>query len=138
MADLIVHVVDASFEEKDFHIEVTEGVLSELGAADRESILAFNKIDLAPGFEPLGYGQDAVCISCKTGQGMEELLGLIKQKLFSDMQEVEMLVPYSRGDVVSAVLSKAKPAATEYRAEGTWIKVELNAEQRGRFAEFIQ
>ena len=137
MADLIIHVVDASFEEKDFHIEVTEGVLGELGAADRESILAFNKIDLAPGFEPLGYGHDAVCISCRTGQGMEELLALIKEKLFSDMMEVEMLVPYSRGDIVSAVLSKAKPAATEYRADGTYIRVELSGEQRGRWEQFI-
>ena len=137
MADLIVHVVDASFPEKDFHIEVTEGVLKELGAADKESIIAFNKIDLMPGFEALEYGQKAVCISCKTGQGIETLLGMIKDQLFSDMQEVELLVPYSRGDVVSAVLDKASLSVTEYREDGTYLKVELSAEQRGRWAEFI-
>ena len=137
MADLIVHVVDASFPEKDFHIEVTERVLSDLGAADRESIIAFNKIDLVPGFEPLEYGQKAVCISCKTGQGIEALLEMIKAKLFSDMKEVELLVPYSRGEVVSAILTKAKPSVTEYREGGTYLKVELSGEQRGRWAEFI-
>ena len=137
MADLIVHVVDASFPEKDFHIEVTEGVLKDLGAADRETVIAFNKIDLVPGFEALEYGQNAVCISCKTGQGIDSLLDMIRDRLFSDMQEVELLVPYSRGDVVSAVLSKAKPSVTEYREGGTYLKVELSSEQRGRWAGFI-
>ena len=42
MADLILHVVDASIEEKDFHAEVTNGVLRELGAADKENIIVFN------------------------------------------------------------------------------------------------
>ena len=137
MADLIVHVVDASFPEKDFHIEVTEGVLKDLGAADRETVIAFNKIDLVPGFEALEYGQNAVCISCKTGQGIDSLLDMIRDRLFSDMQEVELMVPYTRGDVVNAVLSKAKPSVTEYREDGTYLKVQLSSEQRGRWAEFM-
>ena len=62
---------------------------------------------------------------------------MIKAKLFSDMETVEMLVPYSRGDIVSAVIEKSRPIATEYRPEGTWLKVELSSEQRGRLAEFI-
>lgn len=136
-ADLIIHVVDSSFEQKDFHIEVTERVLNELGASGRDTILCFNKIDLQPDFEPLGYGQNAVSISCRTGQGIDELLKMIKAKLFSDMETVEMLVPYSRGDIVSAVIEKSRPIATEYRPEGTWLKVELSSEQRGRLAEFI-
>ena len=137
MADLILHVVDASFPEKDFHIEVTEGVLKDLGAADRETVIAFNKIDLVPGFEALEYGQNAVCISCKTGQGIDSLLDMIRDRLFSDMQEVELMVPYIRGDVVNAVLSKAKPSVTESREDGTYLKVQLSSEQRGRWAEFM-
>ncbi len=137
MADLILHVVDASIEEKDFHAEVTNGVLRELGAADKENILVFNKIDLAPGFEPLGYGQDAVCISCRTGQGIEELTELIKKKLFSDIELTELLIPYDRGDAVSALIGKVKPLELEYRADGTYIKAELSAEDRGRWQKFI-
>ena len=136
-ADLILHIADASFPEKDFHIEVTERVLDELGASGREQILVFNKTDLVPEFEPIGYGKETVCISCRTGQGIAELLELIREKLFADVREVELLIPFSRGDVVSAVMQISKPLQTEYRAEGTYIRAELGAADRGRFAEFI-
>ena len=136
-ADLILHVADASFPEKDFHIEVTERVLDELGAAGRNQILVFNKTDLAPDFEPLGYGKESVSISCRTGQGIPELLELIRQKLFADVREVELLIPFSRGDVVSSIMQIAKPSVTEYRADGTYIKTELGSADRGRFAQFI-
>ena len=137
MADLILHVADASFPEKDFHIKVTERVLSELGASDRESILVFNKIDLAPGFEPLGYGQDSVCISCRTGEGVEELLSMIKDRLFSDIKMTRLLVPYDKGSAVSALMKTAKPVKTEYREDGTYLEAELSSADRGRYAQFI-
>ena len=136
-ADLILHIADASFPEKDFHIEVTERVLDELGASGREQILVFNKTDLVPEFEPIGYGKETVCISCRTGQGIAELLELIREKLFADVREVELLIPFSRGDVVSAIMQISKPLQTEYRAEGTYIRAELGTADRGRFAEFI-
>ena len=136
-ADLILHVVDASFPEKDFHIEVTKGVLKELGAADKDSILVFNKTDLVPGFEALEYGQDAMCISCLTGQGIDALAAAVRERLFSDVKETELLIPYSRGDAASALMNKVRPLAVEYRDSGTYIKAELSSEQRGRFAQFI-
>ena len=45
-ADLLLHVVDASYDENQFHINVTNQVLGEIGAADKEKLMVFNKIDL--------------------------------------------------------------------------------------------
>ncbi|MBE6031965.1 MAG: GTPase HflX, partial [Clostridiales bacterium] len=45
-ADLLLHVVDTAYENHDFHIEVTEKVLDEIGAGDKDRILVYNKIDL--------------------------------------------------------------------------------------------
>lgn len=45
-ADLLVHVVDSAFANYDFQIEVTNKVLAEIGAGDKEKIMAYNKIDL--------------------------------------------------------------------------------------------
>ena len=137
MADLILHVVDASFEEKDFHIDVTQRVLGELGASDRESILVFNKSDLAPGFEPLGYGQDAFVVSCKTGDGIKELMDAVKERLFSGVSTEALLIPYDKGSVTSAVLDGAKTISTEYREDGTYIVAELSEQDRGRWAQYI-
>ncbi|MFQ9894517.1 MAG: GTPase HflX, partial [Emergencia sp.] len=55
-ADLLLHVVDASYEENSFHIQVTNQVLEEIGAAGKEKIMVFNKIDLAPEFQPPATG----------------------------------------------------------------------------------
>jgi len=136
-ADLILHIVDASFAEKDFQIEVTEHVLGELGASERERLLVFNKTDLVPGFEPLGYGQDAYAISCRTGDGIEELLSAVRERLFSGVKRTELLIPYDKGSAVNAVISAVKPETVEYRDNGTYIAAELSEADRGRFAEFI-
>ena len=136
-ADLILHIVDASFAEKDFQIEVTEQVLGELGASDRDRLLVFNKTDLVPDFEPLGYGQDAFAISCKTGRGIPELLDAVKGKLFSGVKKTELLIPYDKGSAVNAIINAAKPIEVEYRDNGTYILAELTEADRGRYAEFI-
>lgn len=44
-ADLLVHVVDISHPEFEDHIRVVESTLKELDAADKPSIMIFNKID---------------------------------------------------------------------------------------------
>ena len=136
-ADLILHIVDASFAEKDFQIEVTDKVLDDLGASDREKLLVFNKMDLVPEFQPLGYGQDAFAISCKTGSGIPELLEAVKEKLFSGVRRTELLIPYDKGSAVNALISAVKPQTVEYRDNGTYIEAELSEADRGRFAEFI-
>lgn len=46
-ADLLLHVVDASYENHDFHIEVTDKVMKEIGAGDKEKMMVFNKCDLS-------------------------------------------------------------------------------------------
>ena len=44
-ADLLVHVVDISHPEFEDHIRVVESTLKDLDAADKPSIMVFNKID---------------------------------------------------------------------------------------------
>jgi len=132
-ADLLVHVVDASFENKDFHIEVTKKVLGEIGAAEKESILVCNKIDLCEDkFIP---GAD-ICISAKYGENIDELLDLIKSKIFADRRKTNLLIPYTRGDIASYLIEKANVISTEYVAEGTLICVELNTADYNRLCKY--
>ena len=137
LADMLIHVVDAGFGEPDFHIDVTRKVMKELDASDKPELLVFNKIDLNPDFNALAYS-GCITTSAKTGQGIDVLLEKIKAQIFSDIVEVELLIPFNRGDVVSAVMAKAKPKETKYLENGTYLKVDLNAEDRGRWQSFIQ
>jgi GTP-binding protein HflX len=45
-ADVLLHVVDISHPNFEEQIEVVQGILNEMGAGDKPTILVFNKIDL--------------------------------------------------------------------------------------------
>lgn len=137
-ADLLVHVVDASYENHDFHIEVTNKVLEEIGAGGKEKIMAFNKIDLVE--EPSSVipvpGTDNICISAKYDRNIDELIELIKSKIFKDMVRVQLLVPYTRGDISSYLCEKARVFGMEYKDNGTWFDAELKASDYQRLKEY--
>lgn len=137
-ADLLVHVVDASYENHDFHIEVTNKVLEEIGAGGKEKIMAFNKIDLVE--EPSSVipvpGTDNICISAKYDRNIDELIELIKSKIFKDMVRVQLLVPYTRGDISSYLCEKARVFGMEYKDNGTWFDAELKAADYQRLKEY--
>ena len=138
-ADLLIQVVDSSYEGVDFYIDVTNHVLKELGAADKPMIMAFNKCDLLQNgkFNTVGYGSDCVVMSAKTGEGMNELLEMIKSKIFADTRVVSLLIPFTDGAVLSAVIAKNRPFDTEYLAEGTKIKVELCLADINRYSKYL-
>ena len=142
-ADLLLHVTDASYSERDFHIDVTESVIKEIGAGSKEHIIVYNKVDLLDD-EPetvstlLRSGEhETVCVSAKRGDGIDELLTLLKKKLFADRMRAKLLVPYDKGDIVSRLCEKATVFATEYTEKGTLMDAELSAADAGRYREFI-
>ena len=137
-ADLLIHVVDASYENHDFHIEVTNKVLEEIGAGGKEKIIAFNKIDLledASSVIPVA-GADNICISAKYDRNIDKLIELVKTKIFKDMVRTQLMVPYTRGDVSSYLCEKARVFAREYRDDGTWFDAELKEADYQRLKEY--
>ena len=137
-ADLLIHVVDASYENHDFHIEVTNKVLEAIGAGGKEKIIAFNKIDLledASSVIPVA-GADNICISAKYDRNIDKLIELVKTKIFKDMVRTQLMVPYTRGDVSSYLCEKARVFAMEYRGNGTWFEAELKEADCQRLKEY--
>ncbi len=135
-ADVLIHVADASFPEHDFHIEVTDRVLDELGAGGKPTLLVFNKLDLAPEFSTRGYGKDCIAVSTKTGEGYGEFSSRLKTMLFGDMEEISLLIPYDRGDIVSQIMEGGSTRSVEYTEKGTLIRAELKESDRRRYAAF--
>ena len=137
-ADLLVHVVDASYENHDFHIEVTNKVLEEIGAGGKGKIMAFNKIDLVedPSSVIPVAGVDNICISAKFDGNIDELIERIKRKIFKDMVKVQLLVPYTRGDISSYLCENARVLGMEYKESGTWFEAELKAADYQRLKEY--
>ena len=71
-------MVDSSYDNRDFQIEVTDKVIDQLGAGSKRKLMAYNKIDIAEELPLDVSGHDAVYISAKTGENMELLLSSVR------------------------------------------------------------
>ncbi len=137
-ADLLVHVVDANYENNDFHIKVTEQVLKEIGAGSKPKIMAFNKMDLVDpenDIIPIA-GCPNHFISAKYDRGVDELIEEIKKEIFKDHIRTRLLIPYTRGDISSYIQSKATVFSVDYAEDGTIIDCELKAQDHSKYKEF--
>lgn len=136
-ADLLLHVVDASYSDHDFHISVTNQVLKEIGAAEKDRLMVYNKIDIAEDITLPSNGEENLYISATRGDNIEQLVDRIKEKIFSDRIVVKMLIPYDRGDISSYLCEKARVDTMEYRNEGTYFEVEISRKDYGRLEQFL-
>jgi len=133
-ADLLLHIVDATYENYDFQINVTEQVLEEIGAGGKEKLLIFNKTDLHVIKETITA--EGIYISAKTGQGIPFLLEKIKESVFGNKVKAEFLFPYERGDVVSYLHDKATVFSTEHTEKGVLLKVEVTKTDYSRLKKY--
>jgi GTPase len=136
-ADLLVHVVDGSGPDPDGNIAAVHAVLDEIGGEDRPELLVFNKADRGDGAaRTAARHAGAVAISAVTGEGVDELLLRIGDRLRSLTEAVELVVPYDRGDVVAALHRSGEVLAETAADDGMHLSVRLDAEDRTRFDEF--
>src|SRR5690606_35211383 len=80
-SDVVVHVVDAAHPDPGAQLATVRDVIGELGARDIPEIIAFNKADLVDADTRLvlrGLAPDAVFVSAKTGEGLEQLVDRIQ------------------------------------------------------------
>lgn len=135
-ADLLLHVVDASYDNHDFHIEVTNKVMREIGAGDKDKIMVFNKVDL-PHDEiiPL-QGCDNLEVSAKNGTNIRELIDKVEEKIFGDYISAKFLIPYDRGDLSSYLYREAEVKTMEYKENGTYFDVVLKNSDYQRLKKY--
>ena len=135
-ADLLLHVVDSSYENYDFHIEVTDKVIDEIGAGGKEKLMVYNKIDKVEELPVDATGNDCVFISAKRGDNIDQLMEMIRSRIFASRVTAELLIPYSRGDISSYLCEKAVVMEMDYREDGTFFKVELNQADYNRLKKY--
>ena len=134
-ADLLLHVIDTSNPKWREQAEVVEKLIVELGAEQTPRIDVFNKIDRCPS-EILPHGEDIVSISAKTGQGVDELLSKIGDRLDTGAHRVVLHLPYDKGGVLDLLHREAKVERVDY---GETIEVEAVCTpiQLGRLKDYI-
>ncbi|MBM6666039.1 GTPase HflX [Flavonifractor plautii] len=134
-ADLLLHVIDTSNPEWREQAEVVEKLICELGAEQTPRIDVFNKIDRCPS-EILPHGEDIVSISAKTGQGLDELLGKIGDRLDTGAHRVVLHIPYDKGGIVDLLHREAKVERVDY-GESIEVEAICTPIQLGRLKDYI-
>ncbi len=139
-SDLIVHVVDASHPDPGSQIETVRNVVGEVGASNVLELIVFNKIDLVDETTRMalrGLEPGALEVSARTGEGIDELLGKIAELLPEPNVRVTVVIPYSRGDLVSRIHLNSKIDELEYVEEGTRIIAMVRPELASELEPFI-
>lgn len=164
-ADLLIQVVDYSDEHYKEQIAVTNETLKRLQADGIPMIYVYNKADLVspdalPGLSGVGTEEltahlpvvskvnsggglttvsgDAIYLSAKRRIGMEELVGLIEEKLAGGYKECTLLIPYTDGRAVSYLNENAVVYETEYAAEGVRMRVNCKREDYGYYRKYVE
>jgi GTPase len=141
LADLIVHVVDASepAEQRSGAIAAVDRVLDEIGAGDRPRLLVLNKIDLlhAEDRSRLLVGRpDLVAVSAETGEGVDDLRERIAAEFERTLEPLELLVPYSEGARLAELHELAGDLEREERSDGVLVHARVPSVLAHRWAEF--
>ena len=140
-SDVLLHVIDVSHELYKEQAAAVYQVLDELGAKDKTIITVYNKIDKLPPdsglAERLSKEENSICISAKARYNLDGLLALIAENLKLKAVEESFLVPYSDSAAVGRLHEAGTVLEQEYLAEGTLLKVRLDAEQVQQFAKYL-
>ena len=125
-ADLILVVSDYSSPFYQQQRSTVFNVLNELGASGKQVVEVLNKADQAPTpifLEPA----DAVLISARTGQGLDQLREVISRRIAQLRHRVELVIPYDKGAVLSLIHQKGQVEEEEYTAEGAKVTCQMDA-----------
>ena len=139
-ADLILHVVDGSAADPEGQHAAVLEVLAEIGAAEVPQLLVVNKTDAIPEIALARLKRiwpDAVFVSALRGNATDTLLEAIGSHTPRPEIEVELLIPYDRGDVAAALHAAGAVRSEEFVDEGTKILARLRKDQLGRLEHYV-
>ncbi len=138
-SDLLVHVVDASAFDPNGQIIAVREVLSEIGADKVPELLVINKSDLDPDSAKrlVHEHRGAVAFSAVTGEGLNDLLLAIGDRMRALTTVIELLIPYDRGDIVATVHREGEVVSTSNEETAMRIRARLADASVGRLSEFV-
>jgi GTP-binding protein HflX len=141
LADLVLHVVDASAPEEELlaMTRAVEDVLEEIHAGSSPRMLVLNKADLVDDERrrELSFRHaDAVLVSAVTGEGLDELKERITQEFERTLKDVELLVPFAEGGLLSELHDVAGDMEREDTPEGVRVTARIPAVVAERYDRY--
>ncbi len=141
-ADILMIMCDASDPEVEAQLKVTEGLLSDLEAGSKPTLLVFNKCDreaeLLPS-PPCNFQKENVFyISAKSGENVDSLVLALEKMVNERAKRLVFVIPPQRQDVASMMYRFCKIIDTSYDDNGNVIiTADCDERARGMFKEWI-
>jgi GTP-binding protein HflX len=141
LADLILHVVDASVEEDELlaMTRAVQDVLDEIGADEVSQVLVLSKADRIAEERRRELAlrhPDAVLVSAVTGEGIDTLIARIEDEFARTLQDVELLIPFDEGTHLAELYEAAGDLEREETPEGVLVRTRLPAGVASRYERF--
>jgi GTPase len=141
LADLTIHVLDASNSEVLHHYRTTLQVLDEIGAGGKPSLIVFNKTDLPEAVAALPDLETrfprALFVSVREGRGMENLVQAVKVMLYDNSPVEEYSIPSNRFDLAALIHRTGRVVQENYLDNKVIIKAQVPPKTRGVCAAYI-
>jgi GTP-binding protein HflX len=133
-ADLLLHIVDGSAREPSGQIDAVRSVLEVIGAASVPQLVVYNKRDLG---KPARPEEGSIEISAVTGDGLDDLLLAIADRLRALNRVIELRVPFGRGDVLAALHRSGEVLMETHEDDATRVRARLDQADQTRFEEWL-
>lgn len=138
-ADFLLHVIDASSLQAVEFYQTTTKVLSELGAGEKRVLLVLNKVDLIDDTrlnELKRHFPEALTISVKSGEGLENLLHRLHDFMIDRVVRLTLSLPLERMDLVALAHEQGKVLSEDYETGRAEIQCVIPRHLESRFAKF--
>src|SRR5436190_804407 len=141
-ADLLIHIADLSHPRVDDQMEAVEGVIKELDAFGKQTLIVFNKIDklqnreLAETYVKRFPG--SVAISARTGEGVNQLVQALQNTLSAWRLRSRFRIPASESALIAEIHRVGHVLELHYEGEGALIVAHVPpelAQKLDRYAE---
>ena len=134
-ADVLLHVIDISNPDWEEQARIVDSLINQLGANETPCIRVYNKCDAYVGILP--HGEDIVCLSAKSGEGVQELVQSLSRLLDKGRHHVTLKIPYSSAGTADLLNREAAVIRMEYTDEGIEAEVIVPPDIFGKVKRFI-
>ena len=125
-ADLLLHVVDITHPQVREQAEAVHQTLKDIGADHIPVVPVLNKIDRLKRPESakqnLETFPNAVAVSALKGDGIDDLLHTVKDRLYESYEPVVVELPYKKGELISLFHEEGHIEQIENNYQGVYIQ----------------
>jgi GTP-binding protein HflX len=136
-ADIILNVCDSSSPEAPVHLDVARRLLTDLGCAGRPVIPVLNKCDLIPDLGQIPMIGQAVRVSAKTGEGLNQLLASIENNLQTPSMKVRLLLPFTETGLEAKIRKSGNVESEEYTEDGFVLTASIPPGLSGALSRYV-